>query len=126
MRDAANATRYFSFKLPKLSDGVLDEMYGVNVVTLTVEDIVEQFDVEYHHFIQGACFHKGKIYSVEGFTNNVKNPPALRIIDTKTKKQEFFLRFEDIGMSIEAEMIDFKDDVCYYSDVTGNFYTFEF
>ncbi len=126
MRDAAKATRYFAFDLPKLSCGVFDEKYGVNVVTLTIDDIKEQFDVEYHHFIQGACFHKGKIYSVEGFTNNEKNPPALRIINTKTKTQEFFLRFEDLGMSVEAEMIDFKDDVCYYSDVVGNFYILEF
>lgn len=126
MRDAAKSTRYFSFDLPKVSDGILDEKYGANVVTLTVDDIIDQFDVEYHHFIQGACFHNGKIYSVEGFTNNEKNPPALRIIDTKTKKQEFFLKFEDIGMSIEAEMIDFNDNVCYYSDVTGNFYILEF
>ena len=126
MRDAAKMTRYFEFDLPKLSGGIFDEKYGVNVVTLTVDDITDRFDVEYHHFIQGACCHKGKIYSVEGFTNNEKNPPALRIIDTKAKKQEFFLRFEDLGMSIEAEMIDFKDDVCYYSDVTGNFYILEF
>ena len=126
MRDAANATRYFAFDMPKLADGVFNEKYGVNVVTLAVEDIKDQFDVEYHHYIQGACFHNGKIYSVEGFSNNVKNPPALRIIDTKTKTQEFFIKFEELGMSIEAEMIDFKDDVCYYSDVDGNFYIFVF
>lgn len=126
MRDAAKQTRYFSFDLPKASCGVFDEKYGVKVVTLTVDDIKEQFDVDYHHFIQGACCHKGKIYSVEGFTNNEKNPPALRIINTTTKTQEFFIKFEELGMSIEAEMIDFKDDVCYYSDVTGNFYILEF
>ncbi len=126
MRDAANATRYFAFDLPKLADGEMNDTYGVNVVTLNVSDIKDQFDVEYHHYIQGACFYKGKIYSVEGFTNNVKNPPALRIINTKTKQQELFLKFEELGLVDEAEMIDFKDDVCYYSDVDGNFYIFEF
>ena len=35
--------------MPKLADGVLNEKYGVNVVTLTVDDIKDQFDVEYHH-----------------------------------------------------------------------------
>ena len=125
MRDAANSTRYFAFDLPKFSDGELDEKYGVNVVTLNVSDIKEQFDVEYHHFVQGACCHKGKIYSVEGFTNNVNNPPALRIINTKTKQQELYFKFEELGMSVEAEMIDFKDDICYYSDVQGNFYKLE-
>jgi hypothetical protein len=126
MRDAANSTRYFAFDLPKLSDGIMDEKYGVNKVTLNVCDIKDQFDVEYHHYIQGACCYKGKIYSVEGFTNNEKNPPALRIINTKTKTQEICVKFADLGMSIEAEMIDFKNDVCYYSDVKGNMYVIEF
>lgn len=126
MRDAADSTRYFAFDLPKLSDGVFCERYGVKKVTLGVDDIKEQFDVEYHHYVQGACCHNGKIYSVEGFTNNEKNPPALRIINTQTKKQELCVMFADLGMSIEAEMIDFKNDVCYYSDVKGNLYIIEF
>ena len=125
MRDAANATRYFAFNLPRLCDGEMSEKYGVNVVTLNVSDIKEQFDVEYHHFVQGACLHKGKIYSVEGFTNNEKNPPALRIINTKAKQQELYFKFEELGMTVEAEMIDFKDGICYYSDVQGNFYKLE-
>ena len=126
MRDAASSTRYFAFDLPKLSDGVFSERYGVKKVTLDIHDIKDQFDVEYHHYVQGACTHKGKIYSVEGFTNNEKNPPALRIINTKTKQQELCVMFADLGMSIEAEMIDFKNDVCYYSDVKGNLYIIEF
>ena len=98
----------------------------MNRVVLQTSDIRWMFDCDYHHFVQGACCHNGKIYSVEGFTNNVKNPPALRIINTKTKQQELYLKFEDLGLVDEAEMIDFKDDVCYYSDVDGNFYIFEF
>ena len=35
MRDAAKATRYFAFDMPKLADGVFNEKYGVNVVTLS-------------------------------------------------------------------------------------------
>ena len=126
MRDAANSTRYFAFDLPKLSEGVLSERYDVKKVILDIDDIKEMFDVEYHHYVQGACCYKGKIYSVEGFTNNEKNPPALRIINTETKKQELCVMFADLGMSIEAEMIDFKNDVCYYSDVKGNLYIIEF
>ena len=126
MRDAANSTRYFAFDLPKLSSGVVDEHYGVKKVTLNVCDIKDQFDVEYHHYVQGACYHNGKIYSVEGFTNDKKNPPALRIIDLGTKKQELYVMFEELGTTVEAEMIDFKGDVCYYSDVRGNFYKLDF
>ena len=125
MRDAASSTRYFSFDLPKVSEGVFNEHYGVRKVTLGVNDIKDMFDVEYHHYVQGACCHNGKIYSVEGFTNNEKNPPALRIINTETKKQELCVMFADLGMSIEAEMIDFNGDICYYSDVKGNLYILE-
>ena len=40
MRDGEKRTRYFSFRLPKLSDGVYAEEYGVPLVTLEKEDIL--------------------------------------------------------------------------------------
>ena len=126
MRDESNTTRYFSFDLPKVSDGVIDEQYGIKKVTLKTCDINDYFDCEYHRFVQGATFHKGKIYSLEGFTDNKENPPAMRIIDVKDKKQIQFVDFVKMGLYIEPELIDFENDVCYYADNHGNLYIIEF
>ena len=126
MRDKSNSTRFFSFDLPRLSDGNPDEKYGINRVVLNVCDIKEYFDSEYQHFMQGACFNDGKIYSSEGFTDNVDNPAAIRVIDVKNKKQIGFVDLYNMGYTVEAEMIDFWDGICYYSDNHGNLYTIEF
>ena len=126
MRDKENTTRYFSFDLPKLSDGEKDEIYNVSKVTLSACDIKEYFDCEYHRFIQGAAFYNGKIYSLEGFTNSQENPPAMRIIDVKEKKQVQFVDFMKMGLTIEPELIDFYDDICYYADNHGNLYIIDF
>ena len=126
MRDKTHTTRYFSFNLPKLHDGTRDEKYGINKIVLTENDIKDYFDCEYHNFVQGACFHNGKIYSLEGFTDHPVNHPVLRIIDVAQKKQTDYFKFSDFGLNIEPEMIDFKDDICYYSDNHGNLYNIEF
>ena len=126
MRDESSTTRYFSFNLPKVSDGNADSEYGVTRVVLSISDIIEYFDCEYHRFVQGAAFYKGKIYSLEGFTESEENPPAMRIIDVNGKKQEKAVLFADFGLSIEPEMIDFYNDVCYYGDNHGNLYTIDF
>ena len=107
-------------------DGVYDERFGVNTVTLSVSDMTGYFDCEYHRFIQGACTHNGKIYSLEGFTNDVKNPPALRVICPENNRQEIYIPFSDFGLAVEPEFIDFKDDVCYYADLSGKLYTIDF
>lgn len=126
MRDKTHTTRYFSFGLPKLSQGVPDEKYGVRRVTLKIEDIIDSFDTEYHRFIQGACTHKGLIYSAEGFTDSAENPPAIRVIDPAGRKQKCFVDIVLMGYTVEPECIDFDGDVCYYSDVEGNLYVLEF
>lgn len=126
MRDKSHTTRYFSFNLPKASEGIIDKTFGIRRVVLSACDIREYFDCDYHHFLQGACFYDGKIYSLEGFTNNEKNPPALRVIDVNEKKQILFIDFVKAGYTIEPEMIDFENDVCYYSDNQGNLYTISF
>ncbi len=126
MRDEEQTTRYFSFRLPKVNEGKFDEEFKVNRVSLRMEDILSMFDCEYHRYLQGACCHNGLIYSLEGFTNNPKNPPAIRVIDPKGKKQLDMYAFSDYGLTIEPEMIDFSDDVCYYSDHSGNLYILEF
>ena len=122
MRDNTNSTRYFSFNLPKVSQGQMCEKYGVKKVVLTRDDILDCFDCDYHHFFQGASCHDGKIYSLEGFTDNKDNPPAIRVIDTKLKKEIAFKHFKDLGTNIEPEMIDLYDDICYYTDHNGNMY----
>ena len=126
MRDNEEITRYFSFKLPKVSNGVMDNELGVKKITLTKEDIIDTFDTEYHRFIQGACCEKGKIYSLEGFSGDEVNPPALRIISTNDKKQLECVYFGDFGLTIEPELIDFENNVCYYGDNHGNLYVIEF
>ncbi len=124
MRDADHTARYFTFALPKRSEGKISEAYGVPVVTLTKEDILKTFDTDYHLYIQGACCHDGRIYSSEGFNRNV--PPALRVIDPEQGKQLFHVNLVELGYEIEAEWIDFRDDICYYSDARGNIYKVDF
>ena len=126
MRDKDQITRYFSFKLPRLSDGVTDETLGVKKITLSKADIIDTFDTQYHHFIQGACCEKGKIYSLEGFSGDKINSPALRIISTADKKQTDCIYFGDFGLTIEPELIYFENDICYYGDNHGNLYVIEF
>ncbi len=125
MKDGDNVTRYFSFDMPKVSDGEMDEKYGIKKIVIKKEDIKEYFDTDYHRFIQGGCCHEGKIYSVEGFTGDKVNFPALRVIDVKEKKQVEFLDFRTLGMEAEAEMIDFHNGDLLYSDVCGNLYILE-
>lgn len=126
MRDESHTTRYFSFALPPLADGVTDEKYALKKVVLTVDDIGDYFDCEYHKYLQGAAFHAGKIYSVEGFTDSRENPPAMRVIDVRGKCQETFVDLAAAGYTVEPELIDFDGDICYYGDHHGNLYRVEF
>lgn len=122
MRDEDSTTRYFAFDLPKVGDGVYDEVYKVNRVVLEAKDIKSQFDCPYHRYIQGATYHDGFIYSTEGFTNDKTNPPAIRVIDVKKKEQVKVCFLPDYGINEEAELIYFDEGRCYYSDNVGNFY----
>ncbi|MBQ8525937.1 MAG: hypothetical protein IJ460_04390 [Clostridia bacterium] len=126
MRDFYNTTRYFAFDLPKVSDGEKDEKLNVRKVTLGISDIRKHFDCEYHHFIQGACCHQGKIYSTEGFTDSEENPPAIRIINPDSGLHEKCIMLGNFGINEEAEFIDFRGDTCYYSDIDGRLYVIEF
>ncbi len=124
MRDSERSTRYFSFELPRLTDGIFDERFGVKRVTLSAAEIKDYFDTPYHHFIQGACFFDGKIYSVEGFGEKIH--PAIRVIDTVERRQVFYLDFFEAGAPFESEFIDFHDGRCYYGDHYGNLYALDF
>ena len=126
MRNETLGTRYFKFKIPSLSDGEADPIYGVKRVVLTPEDICDSFDCPYHRYVQGAIAHGKYIYSTEGFHNDQINRPAIRIIDLDKKIQERYIDLLDAGYQCEPEMIDFYNGVCYYSDVAGNLYSIEF
>ena len=126
MRDGDKTTRYFSFKLPSASDGEMYPINGVKRVVLTKDDICDYFDCEYHNYIQGACFSDGKIYSVEGFTNSIDAPAAIRVIDVNLKKQISCKTFKDYGINQEPELIEIADGICYYSDLNGNVYKLSF
>ena len=66
------------------------------------------------------------IYSLEGFTGSVENPPAMRIIDTELKKEIKYIKFEDYGLNVEPEMVDFYKNECIYGDHNGNIYKINF
>ncbi len=122
MRDSNKTTRYFSFKFPKATKGKFDSALGAKRVILKKKNIINYFDCEYHRYIQGACVHNGKIYSLEGFGNDSVNVPAIRIINPETKMQEDFQAFENFNIPTEPELIDFWDGECYYADNPGNVY----
>jgi hypothetical protein len=125
MRDEQKTTRYFRFNLPSVKDGEVDGRLNIKKVVLNKEDILEYFDCNYHHFIQGASLNNGKIYSTEGFKNNLVNRPAIRIIDLK-KRQETHFGIMEQGFINEPEFIDFYGDKCLYSDYEGNLYIAKF
>ena len=90
---------------------------------LIVEDIIDSFDTEYFNYIQGATYHNGKIYSLEGFTDNATNRPALRIVDLKTKTVET-VDLYGMNLKIEPEIVYVYNGAGYYVDVSGNVYEF--
>ena len=126
MRDSDHTTRYFSFRLPKRSDGEIDERFGVRTVTLSSADVEDWFDCPYHHYVQGACVHDGRIYSLEGFTSDEENPPVLRIVDPEQRREFAVLSLGEFGLSIEPELIDFSGEHCLYTDHPGNVYEIKF
>ena len=122
-KDGDNLTRYFTFVLPSIDDGEFDAKYGIKRVVLTEKDIIDCFDVDYHRYLQGGCAKSNKIYSLEGFSQSIEAPPALRIINLNEKCQETVVLFEELGTDIEPEMIDFSENGdCYYADASGSVY----
>ncbi|MBO4898090.1 MAG: hypothetical protein J5590_07320 [Clostridia bacterium] len=126
MRDNTQTTRFFSFEVPKIGDGEMSPEYGAEKVVLKTSDICDYFDCGYQNYMQGACCHNGKIYSLEGFDSTSGIPPILRIIDTREKKEESVVKFEDFGLDKEPEMISFDKDICYFTNHYGNMYRIDF
>lgn len=122
MRSGSKQTRFFKFDLPTLDEGEYDAALGVNKVTLGVSDIEDRFDVEFFNYIQGAAYHGGKIYSVEGFTNNASNPARLRIVDLEQKKVSAVVDLYAMGLAVEPEAINMIGGELYYVDYNKNVY----
>lgn len=125
MRDDDRVTRYFTFPLPKASEGEFCEAWGVPVVTLTADDVLSVFDTPYSRFIQGACCAGGKVYSVEGFSDE-KNPAKMQIVDLRTQKLHAVIDLFAMGLTIEPEFVNVHDGVLYYSDAHGRLIRFDF
>ena len=126
MMDKAKATRYFKFNIPSLTDGVYNDTYGVNVVTLNISDIISKFDVEYSNYLQGGCYYDGKIYSLEGFSNDANNVPKLKVIDLENERQITVINLYEAGLTKEPEMIFISEDILYILMVDGSLYKFDF
>ena len=122
MRDESNTTRFFEFALPTLGEGETDSATGVKKVTLDASDIIRSFDVEYFCYIQGATYADGKIYSLEGFTNDMTNKAALKIVDVESGKLSDRVDLYGMGFTTEPEMVYVTDGVIYYVDVSGRIY----
>ena len=124
MRDGDRTTRYFTFRLPAVTDGDTVPEYGVRVAVLEKSDILSSFDTPYHLYIQGACCHKGLIYSSEGFNADIQ--PSIRVIDPAAKCQLEHANLAELGHPTEAEWIDFRGERCYYSDGCGDLFEVTF
>lgn len=125
MRDEQKGTRYFKFRIPSVTEGAIDPIYGVRRAVLGREDILGFFDCPHHHYIQGGIAYEGRIYSTEGSESEVERP-AIRIIDLEKGKQISYIDLWEMGYDKEPELIDFSDGKCYYSDAYGNFYNISF
>ena len=122
MRDGDKTTRFFSFKLPLVTDGTMDNTLGVNKVTLTVDDIIDSFSTEYFHYVQGATYYNGKIYSLEGFTDDATNKAALRVVDLATKTVCQKVDLYGMNLKTEPEAVYAYNGTVYYFDYTGSVY----
>lgn len=126
MRDRVQKTRFFTFPLPRLEDGEMDEEFGVKKVVLEEKDIIKTFETDYTIFMQGACLHDRKVYTSEGFTARPTRRPAIRVVDLDKECQTEYICVDAMGMIYEPEMIDFYEGTFYCSDVKGNFFRLEF
>ncbi len=112
-RDQGHSTRFFCFDLPCFKAGKMDERYGVPVLELEVSDIQTLFDVPYSYYLQGACYHDGRIYSTEGLGTD-DNPSVIRVVDLEAKAEDFVADVQTDGYKKEAEFIDIWNGFFWY------------
>ncbi len=123
MRDKEQVTRFFTFDIPKLSDGEMKD--GISYITLGESDVIDHFDAPYMRYMQGACAKNGVVYSVEGFAPGV-NPARMQVIDMEKKIAVHDIQLGDYDLPKEPEFIDFYGDELFYSDATGRIFKVEF
>ena len=128
MRDKERVTRYFEFAMPSVKDGEVCEKCGLPVVTLGADKILAKFDGAYSNYIQGACVHEGRLYSVEGFNcqpgDKKPNYPRLQIMDLCAHEQYADIDLFENGLYNEPEFIYPHDGKLYYSDCMGHVFIF--
>jgi hypothetical protein len=123
-RDADDSTRYFSFRLPSVDDGVLSDEYGVNTVKLSADDISSQFDERYMYYPQGTAYYNGKLLVLEGMENN-NCLTKLTIIDLNKQKVCATVDLDDMGITSEPEMVAVDEEIIYITDIDGRLYSIE-
>lgn len=126
MRDKEKTTRFISFNMPKIKEGIVEPLSGVKTVTLTENDILSQFDIDYQYFIQGACMKNGIIYSLEGYGVGSDYKGRIKLIDAESKKQMQEVNLSEFGCIHEPECIDFYGERCIYGDSTGDIFEISF
>ena len=117
MRDMNKTTRFFGFDIPDLEEGVYEESYGCNLVTLNKDDIQIQFDTDYFRYLQGCCYSNGMILSLEDFGGNA----PLRVVDLKTQSIKETYYFGRAGITSEPEVLCVDPDTgtLYYAPADG-------
>ena len=127
MRDQEPVTRYFAFDMPSPTDGDICDDQGLKRFVLTKENILQQFDGSYAHYLQGACLFDGMLVSIEGGTvrnpENVKHPPRMQIMDVREGKEIADINMYALGLDIEPELISPYNGKLYYADCEGQVYT---
>ena len=128
MRDSDKTTRFFGFDIPELSDGVYNDTYGCNLVTLEKTDIKRQFDTVYINYMQGVTYTNGVVISAEGFEyGDSRGNPVLRIIDLSTEAVVATYYLENYNLKGEPEIvsIDFSTNKLYYASLDGELLVLE-
>lgn len=126
MRDKTKTTRFFEFSLPMVNSENYLQFDGVEIINLSEEDIISQFDCSYFEFIQGCCYSNGKIFTVEGFNNVEYAVPKLRIIDLVKQQEIAKIELSAIGLIYEPEFLDYYKDEIYFADNNGYLYRLKF
>lgn len=110
-RDENHTTRFFCFDIPKV-----EKTETTAFVKLTKGMVQRTFDIPYSWYLQGACYHDGKIYSTEGMGTDA-NPTGIRVVDLEHGIEDCLVNLHaDDSYRREAEFIDFADGVCWYGD----------
>lgn len=115
-----NKISWFKFDLPAVTEGVQNSTYGCPVYTLEASAILSTWTTAYQEYIQGACVHKGLIYSTSG-AGGQWGDAVLSVVDPAKKTVVAKFDFHKDDNAVEPESIDFDGDVCYYGDIQTMF-----